>query len=121
MHAADEGAELTELGRSAEALCRHRDAAAVGQFLGRRPGLHCTGTKGLLQLKQAGVDVVLDDRNERPGVKFADLELTGIPHRVVVGERGLDAGTFEYRGRRDSDARDLSKTELLALLTAAQV
>ena len=74
-----------------------------------------------LELQGLGFDVLLDDRNERPGVKFADLELTGIPHRVVVGERGLDAGTFEYRGRRDSDARDLSKTELLALLTAAQV
>jgi len=73
------------------------------------------------ELQGLGFDVLLDDRNERPGVKFADLELTGIPHRVVVGERGLDAGTFEYRGRRDSDARDLSKTELLALLTAAQV
>ncbi|MFZ3193979.1 MAG: proline--tRNA ligase [Moraxellaceae bacterium] len=74
-----------------------------------------------LELQNLGFDVLLDDRNERPGVKFADLELTGVPHRVVVGERGLDAGTFEYRGRRDSDARDLSKTELLALLTAAQV
>jgi len=74
-----------------------------------------------VELQGLGFDVLLDDRNERPGVKFADLELTGIPHRVVVGERGLDAGTFEYRGRRDSDARDLSKTELLALLTAAQV
>lgn len=73
------------------------------------------------ELQGLGFDVLLDDRNERPGVKFADLELTGIPHRIVVGERGLDAGTFEYRGRRDSDARDLSKTELLALLKAAQV
>lgn len=74
-----------------------------------------------LELQNLGFDVLLDDRNERPGVKFADLELTGVPHRVVVGERGLDAGTFEYRGRRDSDARDLSKAELLALLDAARV
>ncbi len=72
------------------------------------------------ELQQLGFDVLLDDRNERPGVKFADLELTGIPHRIVVGERGLDAGTFEYRGRRDSEARELSKAELLALLADSQ-
>ncbi len=68
------------------------------------------------ELKALGHDVLLDDRNERPGVKFADLELIGIPHRIVIGERGLDAGTFEYRGRRDSEARELSKDELLAVL-----
>ena len=73
-----------------------------------------------VELQQLGFDVLLDDRNERPGVKFADLELTGIPHRIVIGERGLDAGTFEYRGRRDSEARELSKTELLALLADSQ-
>lgn len=72
------------------------------------------------ELQALGFDVLLDDRNERPGVKFADLELTGIPHRIVVGERGLDAGTFEYRGRRDSEARELSKAELLALLANSQ-
>lgn len=68
------------------------------------------------ELLAAGFDVLLDDRNERPGVKFSDLELIGIPHRIVVSERGLDAGTFEYKGRRDSDARELSKDELLAVL-----
>ncbi|TEU23389.1 proline--tRNA ligase [Alkanindiges illinoisensis] len=68
------------------------------------------------ELLGAGFDVLLDDRNERPGVKFSDLELVGIPHRIVVSERGLDAGTFEYKGRRDSDARELSKDELLAVL-----
>ncbi len=68
------------------------------------------------ELKAQGFDVLLDDRNERPGVKFADLELIGVPHRIVIGERGLDAGTFEYRGRRDTEARELSKEELLAVL-----
>jgi prolyl-tRNA synthetase len=68
------------------------------------------------ELKAQGFDVLLDDRNERPGVKFADLELIGVPHRIVIGERGLDAGTFEYRGRRDSEARELSKDELLSVL-----
>ncbi len=68
------------------------------------------------ELKAQGFDVLLDDRNERPGVKFADLELIGVPHRIVIGERGLDAGTFEYRGRRDTEARELTKDELLAVL-----
>nr|CDQ36416.1 Proline--tRNA ligase [Virgibacillus halodenitrificans] len=55
------------------------------------------------QLSDAGVDVLIDDRDLRPGVKFADQELTGIPHRVVIGERGLDNGELEYKGRRDSE------------------
>lgn len=66
------------------------------------------------ELQAAGYDVLLDDRNERPGVKFSDLELTGIPHRIVIGEKGLDAGTFEYKGRRDSESVNISKEELLA-------
>lgn len=68
------------------------------------------------ELQAAGFDVLLDDRNERPGVKFSDLELTGIPHRIVIGEKGLDAGTFEYKGRRDAESVNLSKEELLAKL-----
>ncbi|WP_122899373.1 proline--tRNA ligase [Acinetobacter sp. B51(2017)] len=66
------------------------------------------------ELTAAGYDVILDDRNERPGVKFSDFELTGIPHRIVIGEKGLDAGTFEYKGRRDAESVNLSKAELLA-------
>ena len=66
------------------------------------------------ELQAAGFDVLLDDRNERPGVKFSDLELTGIPHRIVIGEKGLDAGTFEYKGRRDAESVNLSKEALLA-------
>ncbi|WP_419820020.1 proline--tRNA ligase [Acinetobacter sp.] len=68
------------------------------------------------ELQAAGYDVLLDDRNERPGVKFSDLELTGIPHRIVIGEKGLDAGTFEYKGRKDAESINLSKDELLAKL-----
>ncbi|WP_353166560.1 proline--tRNA ligase [Acinetobacter sp.] len=68
------------------------------------------------ELQAAGYDVLLDDRNERPGVKFSDLELTGIPHRIVIGEKGLDAGTFEYKGRKDTDSVNLSKADLLAKL-----
>ncbi|HEC18122.1 MAG TPA: proline--tRNA ligase [Gammaproteobacteria bacterium] len=59
------------------------------------------------QLTGAGFDVLLDDRKERPGVMFADMELMGIPHRLVLGERGLDAGSVEYKGRRDADKRDI--------------
>jgi prolyl-tRNA synthetase len=56
------------------------------------------------QLKGAGVDVLMDDRNERPGVKFADMELMGIPHRLVIGDRALGEGNIEYKGRLDEDA-----------------
>lgn len=68
------------------------------------------------QLKAAGYDVLLDDRNERPGVKFSDMELIGIPHRLVMGEKGLDAGTIEYKGRRDAESRDIALDELMAFL-----
>jgi len=56
-------------------------------------------------LAAAGIDVLLDDRDERPGVAFADMELIGVPHRLVVGERGLKAGQVEYQGRRDPKAQ----------------
>jgi prolyl-tRNA synthetase len=56
------------------------------------------------ELVAAGIDVILDDRGERPGVMFADWELIGVPHRLVVGERGLKDGKIEYQGRRDTEA-----------------
>ncbi len=68
------------------------------------------------QLKAAGVEVLLDDRKERPGVKFADMELMGIPHRVVISERGLGAGTLEYKHRRDAESRDISADEVIEFL-----
>ena len=58
-------------------------------------------------LQQAGIEVLLDDRDERPGVMFADMELIGIPHRIVIGERGLKEGQIEYQGRRDEKATPL--------------
>ena len=64
------------------------------------------------ELADAGLDVVLDDRGLRPGAMFADIELIGIPHRVVVSERGLAAGTFEYRHRRASEAENLERAAL---------
>jgi len=68
------------------------------------------------ELNAKGIETCLDDRGLRPGAMFADIELIGIPHRVVVSERGLAAGTFEYRARRDTESRNLSREELFALL-----
>ena len=59
------------------------------------------------ELKAAGIEVLLDDRDERPGVMFADMELIGIPHRIVVGDRGLQTGMIEYQGRRDAAAQTI--------------
>ncbi len=70
------------------------------------------------ELQAAGVDVLLDDRNERPGVMFAEMELIGIPHRVVVGERGLASGQLEYKGRTDAEASLLATAEIVPFLKA---
>ena len=69
-------------------------------------------------LQQAGVDVMLDDRGERPGVMFADWELIGVPHRVVIGERGLKDGQLEYQGRRDSTATNVPRAQMTEFLKA---
>jgi prolyl-tRNA synthetase len=71
----------------------------------------------LAQLQAAGLDAALDDRGLRPGQMFADMELIGVPHRVVVSERGLAAGTYEYRSRSASEAESLDRDALLARLT----
>ena len=70
------------------------------------------------ELSAAGIEVLYDDRDARPGVKFADAELLGIPHRIVVGERGLEAGTLEYRQRRDTASTDFPAGEALSFLRA---
>ena len=62
--------------------------------------------------KGLGIDVMLDDRDARPGVKFADIELIGIPHRLVIGERGLDKDEIEYKGRADSESKDIPVDQL---------
>ena len=67
-------------------------------------------------LLAAGVDVILDDRNERPGAMFADWELIGIPHRVTIGDRGLKDGHIEYQHRRDSASSQIASGEALAFL-----
>ncbi|HJV92878.1 MAG TPA: His/Gly/Thr/Pro-type tRNA ligase C-terminal domain-containing protein, partial [Azonexus sp.] len=68
------------------------------------------------ELKANGIDALLDDRNERPGVMFADMELIGIPHRVVIGERGLNEGQLEYKGRLDAEATMIAQGDILETL-----
>ncbi|MEM1156372.1 MAG: proline--tRNA ligase [Pseudomonadota bacterium] len=68
------------------------------------------------RLSAEGVDVILDDRNERPGVKFADMELMGIPHRVVIGGRALADNNIEYKGRRDTDSQLVPRDSIFEFL-----
>ena len=68
------------------------------------------------QLEESGVEVLLDDRDERPGVKFADAELLGIGHRIVISERGLATGTLEYRHRRAAESEQIRREEILDYL-----
>ncbi|WP_434354260.1 proline--tRNA ligase [Psychrobacter sp. HD31] len=72
-----------------------------------------TATALYKELKAKGINVILDDRNERPGVKFADLELIGIPHRIVVSDRNLAENKYEYVFRQDGEKQLLNKDELL--------
>lgn len=67
-------------------------------------------------LQEAGVDVILDDRGERPGAMFADWELIGVPHRIVIGDRGLKDGNLEYQGRRDAAATVVALAEMLVFI-----
>jgi prolyl-tRNA synthetase len=69
-----------------------------------------------LKLLTEDIEAVLDDRGLRPGVMFSDIELIGIPHRVVVSERGLAAGTYEYRARRASESENLDEAALMERL-----
>jgi prolyl-tRNA synthetase len=68
------------------------------------------------ELQAAGVDVVVDDRGLRPGAMFADWELVGVPHRVVIGERGLKEGNLEYQGRRDAEATAVPAADMVAFV-----
>ncbi|PKI07186.1 proline--tRNA ligase [Shewanella sp. 11B5] len=70
-------------------------------------------------LADAGVEVLMDDRKERPGVMFADMELIGLPHVVVIGDRNIDAGVFEYKNRRTGEKQDIPFDKIVAFLTNA--
>jgi len=77
----------------------------------------CEATDSLYaELTAAGIDVILDDRGERPGVMFADWELIGVPHRVVIGERSLKEGMLEYQGRREEAATPVARESMLKFL-----
>lgn len=69
-------------------------------------------------LQAANIEVLLDDRDERPGVMFADMELIGIPHRIVIGDRGLKEGMVEYQGRRDAEAQSIPLQNVLEFITS---
>jgi len=71
------------------------------------------------ELSTAGIEVLLDDRDERPGVMFADLELIGIPHRITIGERSLKEGKAEYQGRRDAAAHTVALQDIAKLVQSA--
>jgi prolyl-tRNA synthetase len=70
------------------------------------------------ELTALGIDVFFDDRDKKtsPGVKFADMELMGIPHRIVISDRGLDAGTIEYKNRREADKQEIAVTDIVNFL-----
>jgi len=68
-------------------------------------------------LLAAGVDVLLDDRGERPGVMFAEMELIGIPHRIVIGDRGLKEGQVEYQARTSTEAQSVLFNDVLEFIT----
>jgi len=70
------------------------------------------------ELASHGIDVLLDDRGERPGAMFADWELVGVPHRLVISDRGLKEGRLEYQHRRDAAATPVARDEAIALVRA---
>ncbi len=84
----------------------------------RSPDVKTAADKLHEDLLAAGVDVILDDRGERPGVMFADWELIGVPHRITIGDRGLKEGQLEYQHRRDSAATKVAVNDMVDFLNA---
>ena len=92
------------------------ELAIVPIGMGKSAQVRETADSLYRDLAATGIDVLLDDRNERPGVMFADMELIGVPHRVVVGERGLKDGKIEYQGRRDVQAQPIALQDAVPAL-----
>jgi prolyl-tRNA synthetase len=90
--------------------------AIVPMGYGKSAAVRVAADHLLSELLAAGIDAILDDRDERPGSMFADWELIGVPHRIVVGERGLKEGKLEYKGRGDSDVQMLAIDNVPAFL-----
>ncbi len=91
-------------------------ACLVPIAYGKNDKVRAAADRLYAELQAAGIDVLMDDRDERPGVLFADMDLIGVPHRVVLSERGLASGEAEYKGRRDAQARNLPLAGLAAFL-----
>lgn len=79
-----------------------------------------TAEKLYADLNNAGIEVLFDDRKERPGVMFANMELVGIPYRIVIGERSLDKGVLEFKGRTDSEAREIAIDDIVSYVQSLQ-
>ncbi len=92
--------------------------AVLPMNMHKAPRVQEAAEKLYQELQAAGIEVIFDDRKERAGVMFADMELIGIPHRLVVSERGLDAGTIEYKGRRDVDKQDIALKDAVQIVAA---
>ncbi len=92
------------------------DLAIVPIAMGKSAQVKETVEKLYAELTAAGIGVLLDDRDERPGVMFADMELIGIPHRIVVGERGLKQGQIEYQARCDKAAQDVALQDVVSFV-----
>jgi prolyl-tRNA synthetase len=90
--------------------------AIVPIGIGKSAAVREAAEKLYSELSAAGIEVLLDDRDERPGVMFADMELSGIPHRVVIGDRSLKQGQIEYQGRRDTAAQPIALADAVATL-----
>ncbi|MCB2003049.1 MAG: proline--tRNA ligase, partial [Rhodoferax sp.] len=84
----------------------------------RSPEVKAAAEALYAQFLQAGVDVILDDRGERPGAMFADWELIGVPHRVTIGDRGLKEGQVEYQHRRDTESTKVALDAVFAFVTS---
>ncbi len=96
------------------------EVAVLPVNAGKSPRVREDGETLYRELREAGMDVLLDDREVRPGVMFADMELIGLPHRIVVSDRGLEAGTVEYKGRRDAEPTHVPRDQLVEFLRSAR-
>jgi prolyl-tRNA synthetase len=90
--------------------------AIVPIGLKKNPHVRALAEEVYANIINAGIEVLLDDRDERPGVMFSDIELIGIPHRIVIGERGLKEGNIEYQGRRDEKSRSVPLQDILEVI-----
>jgi prolyl-tRNA synthetase len=93
------------------------ELAIVPLGLGRSEAVREAAAAFYAAMQAAGIDVVLDDRDERPGVMFADMELIGVPHRVVISERGLKEGQLEYQSRKDAESSRIAQTDAVQTLS----